>query len=50
MIQNLLGQTLKSFDKISSANQLDLSDLGDGIYLIRFVTEYGDLTDKVIIQ
>ncbi len=50
MIQSMIGQNLKSFEINSTTSVLDLSDLGSGMYIIRFVSENQEYSQKLIIE
>ena len=47
-ITNLNGQILKQFD--SSITQLNISELASGIYILKILSEKGELSKKIIIE
>lgn len=49
-IQSMLGQTLKSFEINKPTNVLDVSGLSSGLYIIRFVSENQEYSQKLIIE
>ncbi|MEQ8359132.1 MAG: T9SS type A sorting domain-containing protein [Cytophagales bacterium] len=50
IIQSMIGQSLKSFEINSTTNVLDLSDLSNGMYIIRFVSDSEEYSQKIIIE
>ncbi len=50
VIQSMIGQNLKSFEINSTTNVLDLSDLSSGMYIIRFVSDSEEFSQKIIIE
>ena len=49
-IFDMNGKITQNFELTSIYHQLDLSRLKKGVYLLKFLTERGQLTEKVIIQ
>jgi hypothetical protein len=50
VIQNMVGQALRTFDNVESRNVIDLSDLSSGLYLVKFISEQGEYSQKLVIE
>jgi len=49
LVVDVLGRTVKQFNTIND-NQIDLTDLSKGLYLVRFEIEGQTVTKKVIVE
>jgi hypothetical protein len=49
-LHDITGKTVKSGTIVSGDRQINVSDLGKGMFLIRFTTEKESVTRKIIIK
>jgi hypothetical protein len=49
-LQNISGQTVRTFDGISKNHQIMVNDLPHGLYLLVLATSKGIVSEKIIIQ
>ena len=49
-INNVLGQTVVALENLNSSEQLDVSSLAEGLYLVSFKTAAGSWTKQFVKQ
>jgi hypothetical protein len=50
VLVDMLGRTLSSFENLTGSNEIELSNLSNGIYFLRCTSESGDIITKKVVK